>query len=389
MFVLLLTVFVDLVGFGIILPILPFYALAYDATPVDITLLVSVHSACQVISAPIWGRLSDRYGRKIILLLTLAGGGLAFLWFGYAGSLLGLFLARGLSGAMAGNIAVAQAYLADISTPEQRAGAMGRLGAAFGLGFVVGPILGGLLIGQNPGREDFALPCLVAAGFTLAAIVLGLFMLHEPARHRPKEHRRRASFGQLRAAVTANGIPGLVGLNFLVTFAFTALMALFPLWCQARLGWGAAEVSYGYAYIGLLVAGMQGMLVGPMTKAMGPPRVLLLGATALSSGLLLIPWVSGIATFAGDVLLLCIGTSFCHPVLTSMISQRADGEHQGTVMGTASSIAALGRISSPPLAGLLFSHLGPNWPMLMGGIIILPVAVAAAWMSLVFQRQQD
>ena len=388
MFVLLLTVFVDLVGFGIILPILPFYALAYDATPVEITLLVSVHSGCQVIASPIWGRLSDRYGRKIILLLTLAGGGVAFLWFGYAGSLLGLFLARGLSGAMAGNIAVAQAYLAAISTTEQRPGAMGRLGAAFGLGFVVGPILGGLLIGENPGRDDFALPCLVAAGFTLAAILLGLFMLHEPANRQLKE-RQRASFQQLRGAVMANGIPGIIGLMFLVTFAFTALMALFPLWCQARLGWGAAEVSYGYAYIGLLVAGMQGTMVGPMTKALGPPRVLLLGATALSTGLLLIPWVSGVATFAGDVLLLCMGTSFCHPVLTAMISQRADGDHQGTVMGSASSIAALGRISSPPLAGLLFSQLGPDWPMLMGGIIILPVAAAAAWMSLTFQRQQE
>jgi MFS family permease len=388
MFILLLTVFVDLVGFGIILPILPFYALAYDATPVDITLLVSVHSGCQVICSPIWGRLSDRYGRKIILLLTLAGGGIAFIWFGYAGSLLGLFLARGLSGAMAGNIAVAQAYLADISTAEQRAGAMGRLGAAFGLGFVVGPILGGLLIGQDPGAGDFVLPCLVAAGFSAAAILLGLFLLQEPAQHRPKE-RRRASFEELRTAVISNGIPGIIGLTLLVTFAFTALMALFPLWCQTRLGWGAAEVSYGYAYIGLLVAGMQGVLVGPVTKALGPPRVLLLGAVALSTGLLLIPWINSIATFAGYVILLCLGTSFCHPVLTAMISQRADGDHQGTVMGIASSIAALGRISSPPVAGLLFSQLGPNWPMLMGGIIVLPVAVAAAWMSLRFERRQE
>ncbi|MBT3373352.1 MAG: MFS transporter [Rhodospirillaceae bacterium] len=388
MFVLLLTVFVDLVGFGIVLPILPFYAQAYDASAVQITLLVSVHSGMQIISSPIWGRLSDRYGRKNILLLTLAGGGLAFLWFGYAGSLMGLFLARGLSGAMAGNIAVAQAYLADITTTEDRAGAMGRFGAAFGLGFVVGPVLGGLMIGAQPSLNDFALPCLVAAAFSLAAIVLGLIMLREPQRRQSKEGGK-TRLGQLAAAVRANGIPPIIGLNFLVTFAFTALMALLPLWCQARLGWGPPEVSYAYAYIGLLVAALHGLLVGPLTRTFGEPRLLFLGAISLSTGMLSMPWIDGIASFAGVVLLLCMGTSFCHPVLTAMISQRADGDHQGTVMGATSSIAALGRICSPPLAGLLFSQLGPNWPMLMGGIIVLPVAVAAAWMSLKFERRQD
>ncbi|MBT4488504.1 MAG: MFS transporter, partial [Rhodospirillaceae bacterium] len=150
MFVLLLTIFIDLVGFGIILPILPFFAQAYDASPLQITLLVSTHSGAQIISSVFWGRLSDRYGRKVILLLTLTGGAVAYVWFGFAGSLVSLFLARGFSGVMAGNIAVAQAYLADISTPEERAGAMGKLGAAFGLGFVVGPALGALLIGNDP-----------------------------------------------------------------------------------------------------------------------------------------------------------------------------------------------------------------------------------------------
>ncbi len=388
MFILLLTVFVDLIGFGIILPILPFYALAYDATPVQITLLVSVHSGMQIVSSPIWGRLSDRYGRKIILLFTLAGGGVAFVWFGFAGSLLSLFLARALSGAMAGNIAVAQAYLADITETEERAGAMGRFGAAFGLGFVVGPMLGGMLIGDQPELADFALPCLIAAAFSVAAIVLGLIMLREPQRRRSQDTGKIRP-GQLLAAVTANGIPPIIGLNFLVTLAFTALMALLPLWCQARLGWGPTEVSYAYAYIGLLVAALHGLLVGPLTRGFGEPRLLFLGAVSLSTGMLLMPWIGDAVTFAAVTMLLCMGTSFCHPVLTAMISQRADGDHQGTVMGAANSIAAIGRISSPPLAGLLFSHLGPNWPMLMGGIIIIPVAVAAAWMSLTFERQKD
>ena len=388
MFVLLLTVFIDLVGFGIILPILPFYAQAFDATPLQITLLVAAYSAVQIASSPIWGRLSDRYGRKIILLLTLTGGAMAYLWFGLAESLAGLFAARALSGAMAGNIAVAQAYMVDISDTDGLAGAMGRLGGAFGLGFVAGPTLGGLLIGVQPGVADFSLPCLVAAGISLTAAGLVLVMLREPPRHQTREPRP-AGFRQIWTAVKRNGIPGIISLNFLVSFAFTALMVLFPLWCQDRLGWSARQVSFAYVYIGLLVAFLQGVLVGPLTRQFGEPRVLLLGATALCTGLLLVPMVNCIVAFAIDTLLLCMGTSFCHPILTAMISQRTEASHQGTVMGAAGSVMAISRITSPPVAGFLFTQMGPNWPMLMGGFIMLPVVAAAAWMSLTFQRWRN
>ena len=388
MFVLLLTVFIDLVGFGIILPILPFYAQAFDATPLQITLLVAVYSAVQIASSPIWGRLSDRYGRKIILLLTLTGGAMAYLWFGLAEGLAGLFAARALSGAMAGNIAVAQAYMADISDTDDLAGAMGRLGGAFGLGFVAGPALGGLLIGAQPGVADFSLPCLVAAGISLTAVGLGLFMLREPARHQTREPGL-AGFRQIWTAVSRNGIPGIISLNFLVSFSFTALMVLFPLWCQARLGWSARQVSFAYVYIGILVAFLQGVLVGPLTRQFGGPRVLLLGATALCTGLILVPMVNCIMAFAGDILLLCMGTSFCHPTLMAMIAQRTDAAHQGTVMGAAGSVMAISRITSPPVAGFLFTQMGPSWPMLMGAFIMLPVVAAAAWMSLTFQRWQN
>ena len=380
MFVLLLIIFIDLVGFGIILPILPFYAQAYDASAVQITLLVSVHSGVQIIASLVWGRLSDRHGRRVILLLTLSGGACAFVWFGFAGSLTALFLARGLSGVMAGNLAVAQAYLADISTPEERAGAMGRLGGAFGLGFVVGPALGALLIGADPGPADFALPCLVAAAISMAAVSLGFFLLREPDKKSARS--RTANLAQLRAAVLGNGIPRIISLNLLLTLSFTALMALLPLWCQARLGWGAREVSFAYAYIGLLVAFLQGVTVGPLTQSLGPARLLLIGAVSLSVGLLSVALVDGIAGFAVIALLFCLGTSFCHPTLTAMLSQRAADEHQGTVIGAANSVAAMGRIAAPPVGGLLFVQAGPNWPMLMAGLFMLPVVAAAALMSI-------
>ena len=173
MFILLLTIFIDLVGFGIILPILPFYAQAFGASAFEITLLVSTHAAAQIVSSVFWGRLSDNYGRKIILLLTLVGSALAYMWFGLANSLTALFLARAFSGTMAGNIAVAQAYLVDISKPEDHATAMGRLGAAFGLGFVVGPVLGSIFVGPEPTSTDFARPCFVAAVISIIAVPLG------------------------------------------------------------------------------------------------------------------------------------------------------------------------------------------------------------------------
>ena len=380
MFVLLLTIFINMVGFGIILPILPFFAQVYDATPVQNTLLVSIHSGAQILSSLIWGRLSDRYGRKVILLITLSGGAVAYVWFGFAGSLTALFLARGLSGIMAGNLAVAQAYLADISTPEERAGAMGRLGGAFGLGFVVGPALGALLIGSDPGPADFARPCLVAAAISMIAVPLGFFLLREPARNMAPS--KAAGFAQMRAAVLGQGIPGIIGLNLAVTLSFTMLMALLPLWCQARLGWGARVVGFAYVYIGLRVAALQGLTVGRLPKWLGAPRVLLVGAISLSSGLLSIALVNDIVSFAMIALLFCMGTSYCHPTLTAMISQRAEADHQGSVMGAASSIAAMGRIAAPPVGGLLFVQAGPNWPLLVAGLIMLPVVAAAAWMSL-------
>ena len=333
MFILLLTIFIDLVGFGIILPILPFYAQAFDASAFEITLLVSTHSAAQIASSVFWGRLSDNYGRKTILLLTLAGGALAYVWFGLANSLTALFVARAFSGTMAGNIAVAQAYLADISKPEDRATAMGRLGAAFGLGFVVGPVLGSIFVGAEP-------------------------------------------------TVFRNGIPGIIGLNFLVTISFTMLMALFPLWSQAQLGWGVTEVSYAYTYIGSLVAFFQGVLVGPLTKTLGEVRVLLIGAISSSIGLLTLTLADNVWVFAIDAVLLSTGTSLCHPTLAAMVSQRTPNVHQGTVMGTFNSVAAFSRIFSPPIGGAIFIHLGANWPLIFAGFIMLPVVGAAAWTSL-------
>lgn len=377
MFVLLLTVFVDLVGFGMVFPLLPFYAQSFGASAFEVALLIATYSAVQVISSPVWGRLSDRFGRKLILLTTLAGGGLSFLWFGYAGSLAEMFAARALSGLMAGNISVAQAYMADLTEPGERAGGMGRIGAAFGLGFVIGPALGGLLIGADPLPPDYQRPCIVAAAISFSAVLLGLAILREPAR-RPHADSRHAPATTLMAAVRANGIPLVIGLSFVVTVVFTQLIAIFPLWTEARIGWGAREVGFAYAWIGLWIAVLQGLVLGPLTRRIGEWPVLLVGSIAMSAGLLLMPALPGLSGFLICALLLCIGSSFCHPTFTAVISQRADDERQGAVLGVVNAVGSFGRILGPPLAGAQFDNLGPDWPLLSGGCILWTVILAIA-----------
>ena len=377
MFVLLLTIFVDLVGFGMVFPLLPFFAKGFGASAFEVSLLIATYSAMQMIAAPLWGRLSDRFGRKLILLTTLAGGGLSYVWFGYAESLPALFAARALAGLMAGNISVAQAYMSDITPAAERAGAMGRLGAAFGFGFVVGPALTGLLIGDNPGTADFHRPCLAAAGISFFAVLLGLAILREPDRRSRRQENRK----KLLTAATANGIPAVILLSFVVIVVFTQLIAIFPLWTEARIDWGAREVGYAYAYIGLCIALLQGFALGIVNRRIGEFQILLLGATSMSAGLLLLPFFPSLPGFLGCGLLLCLGSSFCYPTFTAIISQRAGEENQGAVLGLANAVGSLGRIIGPPLAGIGFDHIGPDWPFLSGGLMLWLVILAIALLA--------
>lgn len=380
MFVLLLTVFVDLVGFGIIFPVLPFLAQEYGAGAFEVTLLVAVYSAMQIVFGPVWGRLSDRFGRKPILIATLVGGGLGYAWFGLAGSLTELFLARALTGIMAGHIPVAQAYLADITAPERRAEAMGRFGAAFGLGFVIGPALGALLIGDAE-TPNFTLPALAAGGMAWLSAGLGLIILKEPDRSHRREEPRLSWRGVLHR-VSRRDLLVILGLTLFVTFTFSEVIAIFPLFAEARLGFGPREVGWCYSFIGVMVALMQGVVLGPATRRLGESRVLLLGALGLISGMAITPWIDSTPLLLGQIVLLSIGTSFCHPTLTALVSQRAPAGDQGAVMGVASAVASTGRIGGPPAAGHLFESQGPDMPLIVGAVLTVPVVVTAAILAL-------
>ncbi|MBL26005.1 MAG: hypothetical protein CMM50_00440 [Rhodospirillaceae bacterium] len=376
MLILFLIVFIDLVGFGIIIPLTPFYAEHFGASPDVVTLLTPTYSLAQFIFAPVWGRLSDRYGRKPILLLTLAGAVAAYTVYGFADSLVALFLARAFAGAMAGNIAVAQAFMADITTPETRAKGMGLIGAAFGLGFILGPAIGGTLAGHEPGNLNFALPAMAAAGASLVAIVLTFILLKEPERARGPQ-ARVGRIAELVQSLRRPNLGVLIFLFFLITFAFASMESTFALWSERHFHWGPQQNGYVFAFAGLVSAFIQGGCIGPLTKRFGEVRLLIAGAAILAVGLVLIPLSDGLPLLLVAMALLAVGSGLGNPTLSSLISKATDSDHQGGSLGVAQSASSLARMLGPASAGVVFVELGRSWPFFIAGVVSIIVAIAA------------
>ncbi|MBT4464116.1 MAG: MFS transporter, partial [Rhodospirillaceae bacterium] len=278
MLTLFLIVFIDLVGFGLIIPLLPFYAEHFQASPMVVGFVMAVYSLAQFIAAPFWGRTSDRIGRRPVLLVTLAGGAVSYVMLGFADSLWLLIGARVLGGFMAGNISTAFAYVADITTPENRAKGMGTVGAAFGLGFIAGPAIGGILAGPDPLNADFLTPSLVAAGLSLTALIMAFMLLKESL---PEDVRQKLAdtppkkrSEQFRAALAKPNVGLLIGLSFLATFVFAGMETTFAMWSERKFHWGPQQNGYLFAYVGLLVALIQGGLVGRLVRRFGEANLI-------------------------------------------------------------------------------------------------------------------
>ncbi|WP_414567810.1 MFS transporter [Nostoc sp. CCY 9925] len=374
-FVLFLTVFIDLLGFGIILPILPLYAEQFGAKPNEATLLVAIYSLMQFLFAPLWGSFSDRYGRRPILLLTLSGSVIAYIGLGIANSLWILFIARSLAGIMAGNIATAQAYIADITTPANRARGMGAIGAAFGLGFILGPAMGGILTGPDPNNANFHLPSLFAAGLSLLALLCALILLPESLNSEIKakiqahqHHRPKLNWVELSRRPQ---LCILIGIYFLVTFAVAAMDSTLALWSKQELNWGPQQTSYLFAFMGIVSTIIQGGLIGFLKKHLGEIKLLFLGIFGLGLGLLLIGFSQSLIFLLIATALVAWGISITQPILNSLISQITAPEEQGQILGIASSSSALARIGGPTWAGASFMKFGSSAPFLSGSLVIL------------------
>ena len=393
--VLLLTIFVEMMGFGLIIPFLPFWAERFGASPDLVALLMSTYAICQLASAFGWGWASDRIGRKAIILVSLVGTVAAYFWLAEASALWMLFGARALNGAMGGTIPVAQAYVADISPPERRAHGIGLLGAAMGSGFILGPALGAVLAGGDAAAPDFKTAFLVAAGITGVAFLLGLVWLRNPPRAMAE-----AMPGGIRARLKAIGVvlamPAVavpIGANVLLSFVMSGVESTFVLWTERQFGWGPRNNGYLFAFIGLTLILSQGVLVGRLTARLGEPRVAVLGAAVLAAGLavpplsaIMVPDLALPFIILGS-LLLAAGIGISQPALHALTSRNAPADRQGAVLGASQSCQSLARIVGPAVAGLLFAYAGRHVPYLVNAVITaLAVAVALRFAPLSRRR---
>jgi multidrug resistance protein len=373
-----LTVLLDLVGFGIIIPLLPYFATELGATALQIGLIGASYSLMQFVFAPVWGGLSDRFGRRPLLLVGLFGSALSYLMFGLAGSLQVLLLSRIIGGIMGATVPVAQAIVADSTTPDRRARGMGMIGAAFGLGFIFGPWIGGEL-----SHFGYGVPGLVAAAVTGLNAVAAVFFLPESL---PPERRVRGPGGwatlveRAKSARRALGRPTIRGpifVFFLMTLGFAGFTLTLPLFLADPLGLSAKITGRLFAYVGLISAAIQGRLIGPLVERYGERHV------AVAGGLLLAAGIAGIALFPtlpplfATLALVGVGWGCVVPSLQSLISRRALPREQGEILGVNQSAASAARVIGPVAAGWGFGVLGWRLGFLGGAGLILLGAIFA------------
>jgi len=369
--VVLFTVFLDLLGFGIVIPILPLYAEHLHATDHEIGILLAIYSVMQLFCAPLWGRLSDHVGRRPVLLVSIAGSCLSQLGYAMAPSFIWLIVARGIAGMCGANISAAQAYIADVTTERDRASGMGLLGAALGLGFVFGPALGGLL-----GRGQSTLPFVVAAALAATNFVLALAFLIEPRPEGQRTKARALSWAGLRLSLSAPKLWTAILLFFVVTFGFSNLEATFSLYLDRRFGYDRRQVAWLFTYIGFFIIVVQGGIVRRLVPRFGEKQLVVAGTAMQAAGFVGMWHARSLPVLLVVIALISIGNALTTPSLSALISRLA-GDAQGSVLGVSQSAGALARITGP-LVGTSLLALGLGAPYLLGAAVLLAASLLAA-----------
>jgi len=364
------TLVLGLLGYGVIMPLLPFYASRFGATPVSITALVASYSLVQMVAAPCWGAVSDRFGRKPAIIASLSIAALAYLAMAYVDNLSALFIARAFQGAGAANIAVAQAYLADVTPPEERGKGMATLGAIFALGLVIGPTLGSVIAGPHPNLHDLSRPFLVASGLSVLGLICAALFLKEPTtRQQAPMHPSSLGSRSLILPLLPIFIVTLISMS-----AFSGMESTMALWGMARFGWGTAETGYVLGVAGLVMLVMQLGGAKALMPKFGETRILFSGLIAIAIGLVVMAVSYRPAVGVGANMLLAVGFSLTQPSLASLISRATSPDQQGKVMGLNQSVGALGRIGGPLMAGMLFTISGPALSYVTGAAMALLAA---------------
>ena len=406
-------VFLDLLGFGIIIPILPFYTRSFPGgTEFVIGLLAASYSAMQFVFAPLLGSLSDRVGRRPVLVLSLCGSVVAWTVFGLATALWLLFAARMVAGAMGGNLSTAQAYVADVTPPERRAAALGYIGAAFGLGFIFGPGIGAVLsFDATIAAVDsvapaaipitrFSLPSFAAAFFSLLGVAVAALFLPE-SRPRTADTdtdgtARPSAISQLRAAVGTAGLRELLASFFLVSFAFSGVQIMFIPYVADIYGYTAAQSAILLTYVGVLAVVTQGVLVGRLTDRYGPISLSIAGTVVLAVAVGALPFSRGLGRALPDLTALApfltpellgllailtflpVGNGILSVTLTALVSRRASADLQGSAFGITQGAGSLARTVGPLVMGGLYAVVGYWSPFVVGSLLLLPVLLLVA-----------
>ena len=380
--IIFIIVFIDLLGFSLILPLLPFYAEEFGATPTQIGLLVASYAAAQLVGAPLLGRLSDRFGRRPVLVLSIFGTLVGFLMLGFANSLWMLFASRLLDGFTGGNISVAQAYITDITDEKSRARGLGLLGAAFGLGFIIGPAVGGTL-----SVYGYALPAFIAAGFSLLALLGVIFMLPESlsesvraelAKRRTEEYRLRNFWNTL----TRPRVGPLLNIRFFYGLAFSTFQTIFPLYALYRLDLNAQATGYVLTYVGVLVVFVQGYMVGRLADRYRDRSLIFVSLVVMTFSLFAWAATPSLVILLIVLAPLAFAAGILNTILNTSLSKSVYPEEVGGTLGISASLESLTRVISPSAGGYLLGSLGTWAPgVVSGGIMIWTVFYA--WRRLI------
>jgi DHA1 family tetracycline resistance protein-like MFS transporter len=391
----LLTVFLDLVGFGIVIPLLPFYAEEYGATAAQVTWLMAVYSLAQFLFAPVWGAASDRFGRRPVLLFSVLMTAVGLAGFAAAETLAGLFTFRVLHGAMTANISTAQAAVADVTPPDKRAMGMGLIGAAFGVGFTVGPWLGGelthsgiavtlseaasSLLGGAIEVNRYAVPIWLAASLSLLNFVLALVLFPE-TRKTDSTTRPRPLNPAAFLRVARHPVVGLcVVLTFVLTIAFAMMESTFTLFAEHARGLDAPQVGRMFGVAGIVMILVQGGLIRPLVKRFGEGPLVPAGVGILAVGLALLPFAPPVGPMVAVFVVIAIGNGISSPSLQALISKGTSEDEQGFVLGTNQSMSALARAIGPTIGGALYAGVAPQAPFLAASAVLgLAVFLALA-----------
>ncbi|MCS7000314.1 MAG: MFS transporter [Bacteroidota bacterium] len=375
--ILFVTVLLDLIGFGIILPVLPLYARTLGADEVTIGLIASSFSLMTLIWSPIFGRWSDRAGRRPILLSCILLNAAGYALFANATSLSLLIISRMLNGIGAANISVAQAYIADITAGSDRARSLGLIGAAFGLGFIIGPALGGFLKAHG----GISAVGYVPAALSLLNAAVAWIRLPEPQRERAASVHHHSYASSIKVAFAAPVRRQLIVLSFAYWFAFVMMQITFVLFANERFGWREDTIGILFALIGVIGAAIQGGAIGPLVRLMGEKQLLTVGMVLFSTGMLLLPWIPIASLVIAIVALMAAGSALINPSVNALLSRSADSASQGAVLGMAQSAASLARIVGP-IVGMGLYGIRHEIPYIAAGVIgiislfslILPLA---------------